>query len=666
MPGALKVHVFEQEAVLAETFDGPVELGREIRGQDATQLYSWLHLAGIPTMKDQPKPNPEAAVGREPSGETPPLHADEFPTRAPPVGDGVEQANRLRHGDPGTAAGWQEGLPAALPLRFGRYTLHKLLGKGGMGAVYLAHDAQLDRQVALKLPCFGANPHPDVAERFLREARAAATISHPNVCQVHDFGEIDRILYLTMQYIEGHPLSEVIRHEGLPIRDSVQLIVDVAQAMQEAHRRGIIHRDLKPANIMIDLGGKPVIMDFGLARRGPETSDVRLTQRGAQLGTPAYMPPEQVDGIVNAMGPPCDIYSLGVILYEMLTGRLPFLGPSVYALMAQIMTVPPPPPSQFRPEVDGYLEALCLKALAKQSDKRFASMKEFAEELASYLHRITPSANNDAQVLEIARSIQASFLPEKLPEVVGWDVRAYFRPARNVGGNFYDVFALPRNHVALVIADVCDFGVGAAVFMTLFRTLLRAFAQQNFVRGRFGWTEPPVATVPSAVSYRHAILMAETLAQSTVEMTNQYVAENHSLACMFATVFFGVLDTTCGVLTYVNAGNDAPALVGPSGVKERLYHTGPAVGLFPNAAFNVNRVVMEPRDVLMAYTDGVTEACDSKGRFFTEQRLLSILGPPVASAAGLLDRVVARLDQHLAGAEQRDDVTLLAVGRGAG
>jgi serine/threonine protein kinase/Flp pilus assembly protein TadD len=273
------------------------------------------------------------------------------------------------------------------PLRLGRYTLQKLLGKGGMGDVYLAHDTQLDRPVALKIPRFGPSPRPEDEERFLREARAAAMLSHPNLCPVYDAGRTDGVSYLAMAYVEGKPLSELLRDDPhRPIQDAVRLVSQLARAMQEAHRRGVIHRDLKPANVMIDPRGQPVIMDFGLARRGLETGDVRLTQSGVIMGTPTYMSPEQVNGAVSAMGPACDIYSLGVILYELLTGRPPFTG-TLGELMAQITAQPPPPPTLFRPGLDPDLEAICLKALAKTARLRFGSMEEFANALEDLSRR---------------------------------------------------------------------------------------------------------------------------------------------------------------------------------------------------------------------------------------------------------------------------------------
>jgi hypothetical protein len=313
-------------------------------------------------------------------------------------------------------------VPARLPAQFGRYRLERLLGKGGMAAVYLAYDTQLDRPVALKVPRFRGDDEGPQRERFFREARAAATLRHPNLCPVYDIGEHDGVCYLTMAYIDGKPMSAYLPgKKPVPLQKAAALVRVLARALQEAHEAGVIHRDLKPANILISRKKEPIITDFGLARRAA-ADDQRLTQSGAMMGTPAYMPPEQVNGDVGAMGPGCDIYSLGVILYELLAGRRPFEGPTGL-LMAQIVMDPPPPLDEFRPGVDPALEAVCVKALAKRPADRYPSMRAFAAALDEWLAGEAPAAPGPAR----ARAPSAD--PETLDDEGGPEDEADEEPA---------------------------------------------------------------------------------------------------------------------------------------------------------------------------------------------------------------------------------------------
>jgi eukaryotic-like serine/threonine-protein kinase len=272
----------------------------------------------------------------------------------------------------------------SLPEHFGRYRVLRCLGQGTMGAVYLADDTELERPVALKIPKFTDDGDEDLATRFYREARAAAHLRHANLCPVYDVGEIDGVRYLSMAYIEGQPLSEVLANGGpLDGRAAATFVLKLARALEVAHGRGVIHRDLKPANIMIDGHQEPMIMDFGLARRINKKEDSRLTQEGMLMGSPAYMSPEQVEGDTQRMGPSCDIYSLGIILYELLTGEVPFKG-SIAAVMGQVLSAAPRKPSKVKPGVDPAIEAICLKMIAKLPEDRFASMTEVVRALDAY------------------------------------------------------------------------------------------------------------------------------------------------------------------------------------------------------------------------------------------------------------------------------------------
>ncbi len=296
-----------------------------------------------------------------------------------PVPNTLEESTLRLEGQPtGTP-----GEIGPLPCSFGRYRLVKQLGRGGMGTVYLAHDPILERDVGLKVPHTDVLRSPQALERFYREARAAARLNHRNICQIHDVGSFEGQHFITMAYVEGVPLSARVAPLVDQPRVVAELVRTLALALDEAHRQGVIHRDLKPANIMLDARGQPVIMDFGLARR-VEHGQATHTSQGIILGTPAYMPPEQALGDAATVGPRSDVYSLGVVLYELLAGRVPFDG-TVSAVLVQVIHEQPAPPSALRSGVDPRLEAICLKAMAKRPEDRFADMEEYAAALDDYL-----------------------------------------------------------------------------------------------------------------------------------------------------------------------------------------------------------------------------------------------------------------------------------------
>jgi serine/threonine protein kinase len=239
--------------------------------------------------------------------------------------------------------------------------------------------------VAIKTPHFEGDPTGELLQRFYREAEAAATLLNANICPVYDVGQIEGRHFISMAYIEGRPLSDLVR--GGKLQNERHIVIAVhklARALQQAHDHGIVHRDLKPANIMINRQGEPVIMDFGLARKRRAEGEASLTHSGVLLGSPAYMSPEQIDGDPDSVGPASDQYSLGVVLYEMLTRQLPF-GGSVVNVLAQILTKDFTRPSELRPGLDPRIEAVCLRMMSKKASDRFPSMTAVAEGLYAIL-----------------------------------------------------------------------------------------------------------------------------------------------------------------------------------------------------------------------------------------------------------------------------------------
>lgn len=287
------------------------------------------------------------------------------------------------------------GANSAAPLRrLGRFQIERELGRGGYGVVFLALDPLLKRQVALKIPHLASLVLEEPRQRFLREARAAAGLAHPHIVPVYEAGEAGSICYLASAYCPGPTLAVWLRQQTSLVapRRAATLLASLALAMQHAHERGVLHRDLKPSNILLEVEGTsgtrlpepgPRITDFGLAKVAEADEDI--TRTGMIFGTPSYMAPEQATGDPRRLGPATDLYALGAILYEMLTGRPPFQGPSPLDTLEQVRTQEPVPPRRLQPTVPRDLERICLKCLSKEPARRYASAAQLADEVHRFL-----------------------------------------------------------------------------------------------------------------------------------------------------------------------------------------------------------------------------------------------------------------------------------------
>ncbi len=325
------------------------------------------------------------------------LQAGERPDREavlrarPDLGSAIACLDALEGMAPDEAAGLSADAPGTpappsglmvLPAEFGQYELLEEIGRGGMGVVYKARQKGLDRLVAVKMILAGQLAAPDHVRRFHDEARAAAQLQHAGIVHVHEVGEICGQHFFAMEYVEGESLARYVADGPMDSARAVGLTTAVARAVDHLHRHGILHRDLKPSNILIDAEGRPHVTDFGLAKTLSDDSE--RTATGVIAGTPSYMAPEQASGRHAELGPAADVYSLGAVLYELLTGQPPFREENPLDTVMQVLSRDPPLPRQLNAQVPRGLELICLRCLAKSPEARYASAGALADDLERF------------------------------------------------------------------------------------------------------------------------------------------------------------------------------------------------------------------------------------------------------------------------------------------
>lgn len=317
----------------------------------------------------------------------PPLTTPETDTGGPTLA-GLANDRTLDATDPASLAIREAALAAAqnagpTATAFGDYDLLEPIAKGGMGIVYKARQRKLNRIVAIKMILAGQFADQSDIERFYSEAEAAAALSHPNIVAIHEIGEVGGQHFFSMDYIDGQSLADMVRENPLRPRRAAEFVKTIAETIQFAHDNGVIHRDLKPANILLDRRQRPLVTDFGLAKQ--VSSQSQRTMAGSIVGTPSYMSPEQAAGHTDQIGPLSDLYSLGAILYELLTGRPPFRAASPFETVRQVLDSEPVSPRVLNESVPRDLETICLKCLQKDRKTRYGSAQELADELDRYL-----------------------------------------------------------------------------------------------------------------------------------------------------------------------------------------------------------------------------------------------------------------------------------------
>ena len=326
-----------------------------------------------------------------------------------------------------------------------------------------------------------------------------------------------------------------------------------------------------------------------------------------------------------------------------------------------ILTLTHPDPDHFSPEFVEQMQATSDQiALTLENARLYGRLDESYRSLDRSKQKVEAYSRALDNELEKARQIQRDFLPDRIPELPHWEIEAYFSPAKQVSGDFYDVFSLPGNNLGIVIADVADKGVGSALYMALIISLIRVFSGHISLHGFVNYSVNNGITKSAPAQYATP---DQLNALNAVKLTNDYIAHEHGKEGMFATLFFGVIYPASGNMAYINAGHEPVFVVNSTGVVKSLKSTGPAVGIMHDMKFDIEQVQIEPGEILFGYTDGVTEAVGPNGDFFTRKRLLSILEQNASSAPEMVAHIKSSVSAHVHNSPPSDDITLLAVQR---
>lgn len=326
-----------------------------------------------------------------------------------------------------------------------------------------------------------------------------------------------------------------------------------------------------------------------------------------------------------------------------------------------ILSLMHPEPNHFSPEAEEQMKAASDQiAMTLENARLYGRLNESHRSLEQSKREIEAYSYALDEELEKGRQIQREFLPQHIPELPNWDIATYFAPAKQVSGDFYDVFSLPGDNLGVVIADVADKGVGSALYMALIRSLLRVFSGHISLHGFNNFSINNGVTK----SVTEQCATTEQLnALTAVKLTNDYIAHEHAKEGMFVTLFFGAINPRTGIMAYINAGHEPAIISGSSGIKQSLEPTGPAVGMMVDTKFEIRQLQIEPGDILIGYTDGVIEALAPNGDFFTRKRLMSIIEQTTSSASDLVDRINTGVSAHVHNAPPYDDITMLAIQR---
>ncbi len=406
----------------------------------------------------------------------------------------------------------------------GRYRVLEVLGQGGMATVYRGYDSALDRDVAIKVMHQGFNEDPGFLARFQREAQIVARFRHPHIVAIHEYAQHGEQPYLVMEYIEGQTLKQRLSQKPLALEETVQLLNALGDALTYAHNQGVLHRDIKPSNILLDTSGKPYLTDFGLARN-VQAGESTLSQ-DVMLGTPQYISPEQAQG-VRDLKPSTDIYSLGIVLYQLVVGRVPFTGDTPYAIVHDHIYTPLPLPSKVNPAVPAPLEQVLLTALSKEAADRYQSAIDMARAFDEAVHQSRITRLPSPPPLIPAAAIEPAVQPAPLP----WSAHSLDQPPSDITPITASLQRRKKRHAQLWMMG----GLGAFIFTCLLGLLVAIFAVSNPANRAIGLEPLLQATDDSGVQ--------QVLPDLTVEEARQRIADNPGDAAAHFALVIRLMET---------------------------------------------------------------------------------------------------------------------------
>ncbi len=540
----------------------------------------------------------------------------------------------------------------------GPYKIIEQIGKGTTGAVYRAEHGTMKRVVAVKVLLKYLTTDETAVQRFLREARAGAILNHPNIVQTFDAGEDNGTYYIVMEFVKGRLLEDMVREEGpLSPPRAVDIVIQVARALEYAFELKIVHRDLRPAHIVITEDNIAKVIDMGMAK-SLQAAGLASTV-SSSMGTPStieFAAPEQ---IVAPKTVDCrtDIYTLGTTLYFMLAGQPPFRACNVKQYLQQITTGSFKPLKEANPSTPSRLCELVERMMHRDMGKRFATPAECRKELSQYVfqafsvqdiyHGTREVAAKKVEVpddeslrdMRVAKEIQQKLVPAKLPDVPGFEVATYYKPARQLSGDYLDFFPIGDNRYALMVADVAGKGTPGALVMAMVRGALRLIAPDK----------PVLADVMAELNH----LICRDIKKG-----------------MFVTAIYGILDMTGSTLSMISAGHNPPLLyVNETNSYEFTVPTGTALGVTPKQNFaepgREYTFFMAPGDMAVLYTDGIVEAQNARGELFGESRLKSAVEEVgQESCEAIVANLVKQLESFRGEAAQNDDISFFIIRHG--